>query len=125
MPDNPDHLDPGLSYTNEGWEMLEATNNGLLTFKKAAGAEGNLIVPDIAAAMPKVSDGGKTYTFKVRTGVMFSAPVSRAGAAERLQVLDRAPLPHRLGRCRLLHRHRRRDAVCEDAQGRHQRHRRQ
>ena len=78
MPDNPDHLDPGLSYTNEGWEMLETTNNGLLTFKKAAGAEGNLIVPDIAAAMPKVSDGGKTYTFKVRTGVMFSAPVSRA-----------------------------------------------
>ena len=77
MPDNPDHLDPGLSYTNEGWEMLETTNNGLLTFKKAAGAEGNLIVPDIAAAMPKVSDGGKTYTFKVRTGVMFSAPVSR------------------------------------------------
>jgi peptide/nickel transport system substrate-binding protein len=77
MPDNPDHLDPGLSYTNEGWEMLEMTNNGLLTFKKAAGAEGNLIVPDIAAAMPKVSDGGKTYTFKVRTGVMFSAPVSR------------------------------------------------
>ena len=55
MPDNPDHLDPGLSYTNEGWEMLEMTNNGLLTFKKAAGAAGNLIVPDIAAAMPKVS----------------------------------------------------------------------
>jgi peptide/nickel transport system substrate-binding protein len=27
--------------------------------------------------MPKVSDGGKTYTFKLRTGVMFSAPVSR------------------------------------------------
>ena len=78
MPDNPDHLDPGLSYTNEGWEMLETTNNGLLTFKKAAGAEGNLIVPDIAAALPTVSDGGKTYTFKVRTGVMFSAPISRA-----------------------------------------------
>jgi peptide/nickel transport system substrate-binding protein len=77
MPDNPDHLDPGLSYTNEGWEMLEMTNNGLLTFKKAAGAEGNLIVPDIATAMPTVSDGGKTYTFKLRTGVMFSAPASR------------------------------------------------
>jgi len=36
IPDNPDYLDPGLSYTNEGWEILEATNNGLLTFKKAA-----------------------------------------------------------------------------------------
>ena len=28
IPDNPDHLDPALSYTNEGWEILEATNNG-------------------------------------------------------------------------------------------------
>ena len=34
IPDNPDHLDPGLSYTNEGWEILEATNNGLLTYTK-------------------------------------------------------------------------------------------
>ena len=28
IPGNPDHLDPALSYTNEGWEILEATNNG-------------------------------------------------------------------------------------------------
>ena len=48
IPDNPDHLDPGLSYTNEGWEILEATNNGLLTFKKAAGGAGATVVPDIA-----------------------------------------------------------------------------
>ncbi len=75
--DNPDHLDPGLSYTNEGWEILEATNNGLLTFKKASGPTGGQLVPDLAAAMPTVSDGGKTYTFHVRTGVKFSPPVNR------------------------------------------------
>jgi peptide/nickel transport system substrate-binding protein len=75
--DNPDHLDPALSYTNEGWEILEATNNGLLTYKKAAGGPGNQIVPDIAAAMPKVSADGKTYTFKVRPGVKFGAPINR------------------------------------------------
>ncbi len=34
-------------------------------------------MPDIASAMPTVTDGGKTYTFHVRPGVMFSAPVSR------------------------------------------------
>src|SRR6185437_1853107 len=78
IPDNPDYLDPGLSYTNEGWEILEATNNGLLTFKKAAGGEGAQIVPDIASAMPAVTDGGKTYTFQVRPDVMFSPPVNRA-----------------------------------------------
>lgn len=75
--DNPDHLDPGLSYTSEGWEILEATNNGLLSFAKEADAAGNKIVPDIAADMPKVTDGGKTYTFEVRDDVMFSDPVNR------------------------------------------------
>ena len=75
--DNPDHLDTGLSYATEGWEILEATGDGLLAFKRAPGAAGAQIVPDIATAMPKVSDGGKTYTFTMRTGVMFSAPVSR------------------------------------------------
>ena len=77
IPSNPDHLDPALSYTNEGWEILEATNNGLLTFKKAAGGAGAQVVPDIATAMPTVTDGGRTYTFHLRSGVMFSPPVSR------------------------------------------------
>ena len=75
--DNPDHLDTGLSYTNQGWEILEATNDGLVAFKRASGSEGNEIVPDLATAMPTITDGGKTYTFTVRSGVMFSAPVSR------------------------------------------------
>ncbi len=75
--DNPDHLDPGLSYTNEGWEILEATNDGLLTFKKASGGEGAKIVPDVAEAMPAVSNDGLTYTFTIRPNVMYSAPVSR------------------------------------------------
>ncbi len=77
IPDNPDHLDPALSYTNEGWEILEATNNGLLTFKKEAGGAGATVVPDIASAMPTVSADRLTYTFHLRSGVMFSAPVSR------------------------------------------------
>jgi peptide/nickel transport system substrate-binding protein len=77
IPSNPDHLDPALSYTNEGWEILEATNNGLLTFKKAAGGAGAQVVPDIATSLPKVTDGGLTYSFHLRHGVMFSPPVSR------------------------------------------------
>jgi peptide/nickel transport system substrate-binding protein len=77
IPSNPDHLDPALSYTNEGWEIVEATNNGLLTFKKAAGGEGATIVPDIATAMPTISADGRTYTFHVRKGVRFSPPVNR------------------------------------------------
>jgi peptide/nickel transport system substrate-binding protein len=78
IPDDPDHLDTGISYAVEGWELLEATNNGLLTFKKVSGAAGSDVVPDIATAMPAVTDGGRTYTFHVHPGVMFSPPVSRA-----------------------------------------------
>ena len=56
---------------------MEATNNGLLTFKKASGGAGAQIVPDIATSMPTVSRNGLTYTFHVRKGVRFSPPVNR------------------------------------------------
>jgi len=78
IPDNPDHLDTGISFAVEGWELLEATNNGLLTFKKAGGGQQSVIEPDIATAMPVVTDNGRTYTFQVRKHVMFSPPVNRA-----------------------------------------------
>ncbi|HUZ83436.1 MAG TPA: ABC transporter substrate-binding protein [Gaiellales bacterium] len=77
IPSNPDHLDPALTYTNEGWEIVEATNNGLLTFRKAAGGAGSVVVPDIATAMPTVTDGGRLYTFHLRSGVRFSSPINR------------------------------------------------
>jgi peptide/nickel transport system substrate-binding protein len=78
IPDSPDHLDPGLSYTNEGWEIFEATNDGLLTYERTDDqATSSKIVPDIATAMPTVSANGLTYTFHVRKGVRFSPPVDR------------------------------------------------
>src|SRR5207245_5765627 len=78
IPDNPDHLDTGIAFAVEGWQLLEATNNGLLTFKKAGGGQQAVIQPDIATTMPKVTDGGRTYTFHVRPNVRFSPPVNRA-----------------------------------------------
>ena len=76
--DNPDHLDTGIGFAVEGWELTEATNNGLVKFKNAAGAGSSAVVPDLAVAMPKVTAGGKLYTFKLTPGVRFSAPVNRA-----------------------------------------------
>jgi peptide/nickel transport system substrate-binding protein len=78
IPDSPDHLDPGLSYTNEGWEIFEATNDGLLTYVRSDNPKTSAtIVPDIATALPTVSRDGLTYAFKVRKGVRFSPPVNR------------------------------------------------
>ena len=45
--------------------------------RRRPAAPARQVVPDIASAMPTVTDGGKTYTFHVRPGVMFSPPVSR------------------------------------------------
>ncbi len=77
MPDNPDYLDTGLSYATSGWEILEATGDGLLRFKAAAGAAGGTIVPDLATDMPIVSADGLTYAFTMHSGVRFSPPISR------------------------------------------------
>jgi peptide/nickel transport system substrate-binding protein len=77
IPSNPDHLDGALSATTEGWEILEATNDGLMTFKRAAGGAGSEVVPDLATAPPAITHGGLVYTFHVRPGVKFSPPVSR------------------------------------------------
>ena len=78
IPSNPDHLDGALSATTEGWEILEATNDGLMTFRRAGGGAGSQVVPDLATALPKITDGGLLYTFHVRPGVRFSPPVNRA-----------------------------------------------
>ena len=77
IPSNPDHLDAALSATTEGWEILQSTNDGLMAFKRAGGGAGSEVVPDLATAMPKISDGGLVYTFHLRSGVRFSPPVSR------------------------------------------------
>jgi peptide/nickel transport system substrate-binding protein len=65
-------VDPHINYTLQYWQIYQGLYDGLLAFKKAAGAEGFEKVPNLAEAMPEVSNGGLTYTFKIRKGVMFS-----------------------------------------------------
>lgn len=65
-------VDPHINYTLQYWQIYQSVYDGLLSFKKAAGAEGFEKVPDIAEAMPEISNDGKTYTFKIRKGIMFS-----------------------------------------------------
>jgi peptide/nickel transport system substrate-binding protein len=65
-------LDPMVNYTLQYWQLYQATYDGLLAFTKKAGQASFTVVPDLAAAMPKVSNGGKTYTFTLRKGIKFS-----------------------------------------------------
>jgi peptide/nickel transport system substrate-binding protein len=65
-------LDPDVNYEQEYWQLYASTYDGLLAFKKVNGADGATIVPDLAEAMPTVSDGGKTLVFKLRSGIKFA-----------------------------------------------------
>ena len=65
-------IDPHINYTAQYWQLFQFVYDGLLTFKKAAGEEGGVVVPDLAEAMPEVSDDGLTYVFQLRDGLKFS-----------------------------------------------------
>ena len=51
---------------------LAAVYDGLVAFRKAAGAQGDTLVPDLAVVLPRPADGGKTYTFTLRRGIRYS-----------------------------------------------------
>jgi peptide/nickel transport system substrate-binding protein len=68
----PDYLDPALSYTQEGWTAMYNTYLPLLTYAHADGVAGSRVVPGLAESMPKITNGGKTYTLTLRKGVKYS-----------------------------------------------------
>ncbi|MBA3864995.1 MAG: ABC transporter substrate-binding protein [Solirubrobacterales bacterium] len=68
----PDYMDPQLSYTQEGWTAMGDVYIPLLTYKHAEGTEGSEVVPGLAKEMPKITNGGKTYTLFLRPGLKYS-----------------------------------------------------
>ena len=50
----------------------------LVGFNHLEGPAGNLVVPDLATSVPKPTNGGKTYTFRLKNGVRWAPPVNRA-----------------------------------------------
>jgi peptide/nickel transport system substrate-binding protein len=94
----PDYLDPALSHTIEGWTATYDTYIPLLTYAHANGKAGGKVVPGLATALPKVSDGGKTYTLTLRKGLRYSngEPVMASDfthALERVFVLNSSGSP--------------------------------
>jgi peptide/nickel transport system substrate-binding protein len=68
----PDYLDPALSHSEEGWTAIYDTYVPLLTYKHAAGKAGSEVIPGLARSLPQVSDGGKTYALRLRSGLRYS-----------------------------------------------------
>jgi oligopeptide transport system substrate-binding protein len=61
------HLDSALCYDNQCYPFMKAMYDRLVDFQGA----GNTLIPDAAAAMPAITNGGKTYTFTLRDDVHF------------------------------------------------------
>jgi peptide/nickel transport system substrate-binding protein len=64
-------IDPAVDY-DQNWTFLWMLYDGLVTWKKVGGSEGNTLVPDLATSIPAATDGGKTYAFTLRKGIQFS-----------------------------------------------------
>ena len=68
--------------------VIEAIFDPLLTYDYLARPA--KLVANAAAAMPVVSDGGKTYTFRIRPGIYFTADPAFTGAKRELVAADYA-----------------------------------
>ncbi|WP_258052913.1 ABC transporter substrate-binding protein [Streptomyces sp. Ru73] len=80
---DPDKLDPSLAQTLVGRTVFAAMCEKLYDTDRTG-----TVVPQLAAALPKTSDGGRTVTIKVRHGLTFSDG-TRLDAAAVARSLER------------------------------------
>jgi peptide/nickel transport system substrate-binding protein len=62
-------MDPARSYN---WQVTSLTHDGLLGFRRVGGVQGLEVVPDLALSLATPTDGGRTYTYRLRRGVRYS-----------------------------------------------------
>ena len=67
-----DYTDPALDYLSTGWEMMYVTACKLYNFPDKEAPAGSQLQPEVAAGLPVISNGGKTYTFKLKNTFKFS-----------------------------------------------------
>jgi peptide/nickel transport system substrate-binding protein len=69
-----DNIDPGITYSEVGTQIVRATQKTLFTPKVD---DASVVEPDLAAARPEISADGCRVTVTLRRGVRFSPPVDR------------------------------------------------
>jgi DNA-binding SARP family transcriptional activator/ABC-type oligopeptide transport system substrate-binding subunit/streptogramin lyase len=87
------------AFTAPTWDAPQmqfhyATCARLLNYADAEGNAGKKLVPEVAADLPERSDGGRSYTFHIRTGFRFSPPSEEeVTAASFRHAIERALSP--------------------------------
>jgi peptide/nickel transport system substrate-binding protein len=92
-----DTLDPGETYYGYSWNFLRLYGRSLLTYKVEPGPAGNELTPDLAEGLGTSSDGGKTWTYKIRSGVKYEDGTVVKSADVKYAVLrsvDKATFPN-------------------------------
>ena len=63
-------LDPAREYT--AWTALRIVYDGLVGLRRTSRPAGLELVPDLAVALPRISQDGRTYAFTLRRGITYS-----------------------------------------------------
>jgi len=67
----PDSVDTGDTYYGYSWNTVRLYSRALTMFTVAPGDASNKLVGDLAEGLGTASDGGKTWTYKIRAGLKF------------------------------------------------------
>ena len=88
-------IDPAMLYDPRSWQLEYATCAKLFNVADRPGPA--TLVPELAAGWPRVTDGGRTYTFHIRHGYRFSPPSNQPVTAAALQHTIARALSPQLG----------------------------
>ncbi len=83
--EDPDFLDPALSYGTYSAPLISAVFRTLLEYADAPGTAGATLLPEIAGSLPDVRENGTLYAFKIRPEARFGPPVNRRITAADFQ----------------------------------------
>ena len=75
-------MDPALADDGLAVQLLYATCAKLLNYPDKPGPAGSQLVPEVAQSLPERSAGGRSYTFKIRSGFRFSPPSNEPVTAQ-------------------------------------------
>jgi peptide/nickel transport system substrate-binding protein len=87
-----EHFDTGESYGGQDYTVLYAISRPLYSYPPNAA---NKLSPDVAAAAPRISDGGKTLSVTIKPHIYFSPPVNReVTSADVAYAIERGANPN-------------------------------